>query len=613
MRMIRKDTRFFAAVPALLLLAATAPAQTIQTLENGNYVTALAGDAHNNLYVTRYNAVSDDYEVVKYSNSTGTPDNIYDGLAYNAVDYPWGLAVASDGDVYIGASNADNKVIKLAYDSALNTYTASTFLSGNYYAALALDTSDNLYTTEYDSVTSRYSIVKYAAGSTTGTRLYDDLILGPGYSYPTGLAVATNGDIYVTESFNYTAGSYGHVYKLTAASNYTSVSAVSSGKFSTSLALDPQGNLYCSEYDAAAAAYVLEKYTGGTGNPVALDTLFPDAGTFFPWGIVARNSGDLYYANGDDGAGGGGALLHLTATPEAQSSALSFTNLTETGVTAGWTRGSGTMHAVFIAQAASGAPLPVNGTAYIPDAQYGNGAQIGSSGWYCVYNDTGSEVTVTGLTGGTTYRVMVLDYNGAAGTEQYNTTTGSNIDNFVTPLPLLVTLTSLQAVYKQDAVLLSWETVTEVHNKQFTVQWSADGRVWQPAGTVASAAAEGNSSRPLHYAFRYDRPVPGINFFRLQQEDLDGRTTLSPAVQVNVPDAGAVVRLFPNPVSGSCTVLFRGQPEGGCLVLRNAAGKIIRTLSVTARRMQVDLSGMPAGIYFITVPGRDKALPVVKQ
>ena len=48
------------------------------------------------------------------------------------------------------------------------------------------------------------------------------------------------------------------------------------------------------------------------------------------------------------------------------------------------------------------------------------GRRSASTGWYSIYNGTGTGVTVTGLTPETTYRVMVCEYNGAAGKELYN-------------------------------------------------------------------------------------------------------------------------------------------------------------------------------------------------
>jgi hypothetical protein len=133
---------------ALLLLSAsyTLQAQVIDTVESGGYYTGLAKDAANNIYVTRYNSITSSFDVVKYINGTGTPIDIYTGLLYNSGEYPWGLAVASNGDVYIVASHVENSVIKLTYNSALNSYSATTFLSGGYYSGVAIDAANNLYT-----------------------------------------------------------------------------------------------------------------------------------------------------------------------------------------------------------------------------------------------------------------------------------------------------------------------------------------------------------------------------------------------------------------------------------------------------------------------------------
>jgi len=69
---------------------------------------------------------------------------------------------------------------------------------------------------------------------------------------------------------------------MTAAASYAAT-IISSGKFSTSLALDLEGNLYCSEYDGSTT-FVLNKYTGGSSTPTTLATLLISSGDFYPWG-----------------------------------------------------------------------------------------------------------------------------------------------------------------------------------------------------------------------------------------------------------------------------------------------------------------------------------------
>jgi len=113
------------------------------------------------------------------------------------------------------------------------------------------------------------------------------------------------------------------------------------------------------------------------------------------------------------------------ATPSAQASNVIFTGTTTTTTTASWTNGDGASRAVFMFAGASGSPAPVDFTAYNANAAFGSGDQIGSTGWYCVYNGMGSTVNITGLTQGTTYQVMAVEYNGTGSNTAYLTTAGA--------------------------------------------------------------------------------------------------------------------------------------------------------------------------------------------
>ncbi len=478
-----------------LFLTFTARSQTITPVETGGYYTALATDKANNIYVTRYNGTN--YEVAKYINGTGTPQVIYSGLAFNSVDFSWGLAVASNGDVYIAASNVENRVIRLPYNSTTGNYGAAvTFLSGNYYSALAIDADDNLYTLEYVLASDDYAIVKYPTGpaNPSGTQLYHGLFYG---QYPTGLVIAPNKDIYATDGFDSQVSKFGAVYKFTAASNYTNRITISSNNYSSALALDPEGNLYVSEYNGSI--FVLNKYSGGTGTPTKMADLLLGSSNFFPWGIVALNSGNLYFATGDDNPGIGGGLLHYLFTPAVPASNITFSNTTATGTAIDWTNGSGSSRTVFMAAATTGTPAPVNGTTYTPNTAFGSGSQIGTSGWFSIYEGTGSNVTVTGLTAGTTYRVMVVENNGAA---FYQAGTAANNPANITVLnPLPVTFGPISAILKHDRLQVNWSTLAENNNAHFEIQLSADGTNFQTIGQVASKASDGNSNQEQLYQF----------------------------------------------------------------------------------------------------------------
>ena len=65
-------------------------------------------------------------------------------------------------------------------------------------------------------------------------------------------------------------------------------------------------------------------------------------------------------------------------------------------------------------------------TTYSASSIFGQGDEIGDTGWYCVYNGADSSVTVTGLVTNTNYRAMVCEYYNSSGFEIYNAGTASH-------------------------------------------------------------------------------------------------------------------------------------------------------------------------------------------
>ena len=132
----------------------------------------------------------------------------------------------------------------------------------------------------------------------------------------------------------------------------------------------------------------------------------------------------------------GGTSIPLPA-PTVQASVVTFTNVGLNQLDVNWTRGNGSNCAVFIKQTNTGNPTPIDNTTYIANTTFGSGTQIASSGWYCIYNGTGTNATITNLLQANSYRVMVCEYNGNPLGEKYNilvstqnpndTITGNNV------------------------------------------------------------------------------------------------------------------------------------------------------------------------------------------
>ena len=108
---------------------------------------------------------------------------------------------------------------------------------------------------------------------------------------------------------------------------------------------------------------------------------------------------------------GDGISYPFSTGPTTQATNVSFSNIETTSATISWTNGNGDKRAVFMKETDTGTASPVDGTTYSADTGFGDGDEIGTTGWYCVYNGTGSTVDVTKLSDNTTYRVMVTEYN----------------------------------------------------------------------------------------------------------------------------------------------------------------------------------------------------------
>lgn len=173
--------------------------------------------------------------------------------------------------------------------------------------------------------------------------------------------------------------------------------------------------------------------SAGTSNLGKALSLSADGMTFIA-GEPNDISGSIYY----------GASMVFTVpymSPAVQATNLVFTATTGLSTTLSWTNGNGSSRLVFMYQGTSpspSTPLPVTGTTYTAGASFMAGTEIGTSGWYCVYNGTGSTVNITGLTAGTTYQLMTQEYNGMTGNQQYMTTTATgNPAAILTPTPTI--------------------------------------------------------------------------------------------------------------------------------------------------------------------------------
>jgi uncharacterized repeat protein (TIGR03803 family) len=131
-------------------------------------------------------------------------------------------------------------------------------------------------------------------------------------------------------------------------------------------------------------------------------------------------SNNSFYGTCSQGGTNGMGVVFKFKPVTVQTTSIQFSNVLATQMDISFTIGDGDYRAVFMKQGNTGTPTPTNNTNYTANNVFASGAQAGT-GWYCVANSSLNTVTVKGLTANTTYRVMVVEYNGVSGKENYMT------------------------------------------------------------------------------------------------------------------------------------------------------------------------------------------------
>ena len=174
---------------------------------------------------------------------------------------------------------------------------------------------------------------------------------------------------------------------------------------------------------------------------------------------------------------------------------------------------------------------------------------------------------------------------------------------------LPVEMAGLEALQSGSSVELTWQTASETNNAGFNVQLETEEGSWTTLGFVESRASGGTTTEAQSYRYTVDRDLePGTHRFRLQQTDLDGSSTLTEPVSVDVQmQRPATLRApAPNPVSSSAAVSFAVKKQAEATIqLYNTLGQQVATVyegtpaageSQTAR---IEATDLPSGVYFL--------------
>jgi hypothetical protein len=170
-----------------------------------------------------------------------------------------------------------------------------------------------------------------------------------------------------------------------------------------------------------------------------------------------------------------------------------------------------------------------------------------------------------------------------------------------TNLPVKMVSFTGTYIESQSSVLLRWTTAQEMNSRSFLIETSVNGFDWKLAGSVKAA---GTTDRQQNYQYTDAHPVQGRNYYRLRQEDIDGRYEYSKVVMVNaVLPQNNMYLAYNSP--GNLFSVYRLHSSSGekfSLLLFDMSGKVIlkrQEITGNASVYTLDLQNLKAGMYIM--------------
>jgi hypothetical protein len=140
-------------------------------------------------------------------------------------------------------------------------------------------------------------------------------------------------------------------------------------------------------------------------------------------------------------------------------------------------------------------------------------------------------------------------------------------------------------------IRLYWQTALETQGKSFDIEHSNTGQDFQKIGHIEIADKE-----KAQYEFYHPTPSVGTNYYRLKQENRDGRIEYSRIL--SIPFGEKPISISPNPAYDYLSVQTASDMPQTFQIF-DLAGKIVQKDWVSEE--PINISHLQSGIYFIKI------------
>ena len=165
-----------------------------------------------------------------------------------------------------------------------------------------------------------------------------------------------------------------------------------------------------------------------------------------------------------------------------------------------------------------------------------------------------------------------------------------------TPLPVTWLDFSVKEINRDNYI--SWSTTSEINNRGFYVEQSLTRTQWKELAFVNGATTSQNEGGS--YQWIDQSPSPGVNYYRLRQEDFDGRTQYSKVISIQ-NEVGHEVHVFPNPIQDEFSIL-NGK---GSLTIYSLEGRVLFSRRISENKATISIANIPSGLYILMMVGEN--------
>jgi len=215
---------------------------------------------------------------------------------------------------------------------------------------------------------------------------------------------------------------------------------------------------------------------------------------------------------------------------------------------------------------------------------------------------TGGVATGTG--GNATYSIgQAFSHSNLGG--NYIAIEGLQQPNNAAPLPISLISFTAETV-NNNKVNLFWSTASEKNNDYFIIEKSQEGRIFTQFTEVKS---NGNGNKVVTYQALDIHPFERITYYRLVQNDVDGKRNYSNVIQVSLNPTNSELSAFPNPTLSFLTLhLKMPLVKDLTYTIFDLCGKIINVGSIKNEFTTISTNNLIKGNYILKVSNNFKTI-----